>query len=86
MTSNIKRLSIGYSILILRIIRGCGRSIIFAIFLAGADEEIATQVVKDDGGQILKLILKSLETSKQQVEVIKTNKEVTKKTLKKYEY
>ncbi|MCQ2817520.1 MAG: HEAT repeat domain-containing protein [archaeon] len=31
--------------------------------LAGADEEIATQVVKDDGGQILKLILKSLETS-----------------------
>lgn len=31
--------------------------------LAGADEEIATQVVKDDNGHILKLILKSLETS-----------------------
>ena len=28
--------------------------------LAGADEEIATQVVKDDNGHILRLILKSL--------------------------
>ena len=31
--------------------------------LAGADEEIASQVVNDDNGQILNLILKSLETS-----------------------
>ena len=31
--------------------------------LAGADEEIANQVVNDDGGHILSLILKSLETS-----------------------
>ena len=31
--------------------------------LAGADEEIASQVVNDDNGHILNLILKSLETS-----------------------